>query len=130
MTRARKWLLIVVACIAAVAGGVLWTAHELMKCRYIATSRGYSPDKRFYTQIEGTHCDDDAKSHDRLIMGEVGKEDSSVLLDFNFPMDTVHLHWEDGPNGAAELHVQVRESAIKKRYGPYDNLPRVVVTSP
>jgi hypothetical protein len=129
MKRAWKWTLIVVACITAGALGLIWTASELSKCRYIETSPTYSPDKKFYTQMQATHCEDDAKSRDQLVMGEAGKQGASVLLEFNASFDTLDQSWLDGPDGPV-LHVRVLESAIRKRYGPYENLPSVVVTSP
>ncbi len=129
MKRMRKWVVVLVTCVAAGVVIVFFIASELSKCRYIETSPTYSPDKKFYTQMQATRCDDDAKSRDSLVMGEAGKKGNAVLLEFNSSFDTVHLAWQDGPRGP-ELHVQVPESAIRKRYGPYDDLPRVVITNP
>jgi hypothetical protein len=86
----------------------------------------FSPDGKFYSQMELTICRDHSKSHARLVMGAVGRQDKNVLLDFAPSIGTLKLSWHDGP----ELYVQVAESAIVRRYGPYDDLPRVVVASP
>jgi hypothetical protein len=86
----------------------------------------YSPDGKFYSQMELTVCRDHSKSHARLVMGVVGRQDKTVLMEFAPSIGILNLSWHDGP----ELRVQVAESAIKKRYGPYDDLPRVVVSNP
>ncbi len=86
----------------------------------------YSPDGKFYSQMELTVCRDHSRSHARLVMGAIGRQDKTVLIDFAPTIGTLNLSWRDGP----ELHVQVAESAIIKRYGPYDDLPRVVVSKP
>jgi len=77
--------------------------------------------------MQFTLCQDHAKSHAHLIMGATGKPDKKyVLLDLGPSIGLLNLSWHEGP----ELHVQVLESAITKRYGPYEDLPRVVVTNP
>lgn len=87
----------------------------------------YSPDGKFYSQMELTVCRDHSKSRARLVMGVVGRRDKrTVFMDFAPSIGTLKLSWRDGP----ELHVQVAESAITKRYGPYDDLPHVVVSNP
>jgi hypothetical protein len=86
----------------------------------------YSPDGKFYSQMELTVCRDHSKSHARLVMGVAGRQDRNVLMDFAPSIGTLNLSWHDGP----ELQVQIAESSIVKRYGPYDQLPRVVVTNP
>jgi len=59
-------------------------------------------------------------------MGTAGKSGKTVLLDLASDIGEVHVSWRDGP----ELHVQLPESAITKRYGPYENLPKVIITNP
>lgn len=76
--------------------------------------------------MQFTICQDHAKSRVRLVMGAAGKPGKTVLLDLGPTIGSVDLSWHEGP----ELHIQVPESAITKRYGPYDDLPRVVVTNP
>jgi hypothetical protein len=59
-------------------------------------------------------------------MGATGKSEKTVILDMEPEIGTVDVSWHEGP----ELHIRVAESAIAKRYGPYEDLPRVVVTNP
>lgn len=126
MKRMRKWVVAVVICATAGVVLAIWLSSELSKCQYTESPPTYSPDKKFYTQMQFTMCQDHAKSRVRLVLGEAGKQDKAVLLDLGSSIGTVDLSWHEGP----ELHVQVPESAITKRYGPYDDLPRVVVTNP
>jgi hypothetical protein len=125
MKRRPKWVWVLSIC-AVAALLVLWLAYELSKCRYRETDLTYSPDHKFYYQVQFTLCQDRAKSHARLVLGRAGKSDKAVLLDFGPSLDELHLSWHDGP----ELRVDVPKYAITKRYGPYDDLPRVVVTNP
>ena len=55
-----------------------------------------------------------------------GPERKNVVLDLGPSIGQVQYQWADGP----ELHIQAPESAIERRYGPYENLPRVVLTHP
>lgn len=126
MTSKRKWLTGLGVALAVVAAIVLWTASELSKCRYSEASPGYSPDKKFYYQMQFTVCRDSAKTRAHLVMGEAGKPEQTVLLDFGSSIGTVNISWQEGP----ELHVEAPDFAITKRYGPYDELPPVVVTNP
>src|SRR5262245_14080468 len=119
MARKRTWVVALVGGVVAIAVILLWSASELSKCSYAESSPSYSEEKKFYFQMKFTTCHDAAKSHASLIMGQAGKEGKSVLLDFGSSMDTVNASWREGP----ELHVQVPESAITKRYGPYEDLP-------
>jgi hypothetical protein len=73
-----------------------------------------------------TLCKDHTKSHTSVILGIIGKPDKNVLLELGPHIGGLQLEWQAGP----ELHIQLSESAIVKRYGPYENLPRVVITSP
>lgn len=120
-----KWVWALPIC-AVAALLVLWLSHELAKCKYKETDVTYSPDHKFYYQMQFTLCQDRAKSYARLVVGTAGKSEKTVLLDFGPSLDELHLSWHDGP----ELHVFVSKYAITKRYGPYDDLPRVVVTDP
>jgi hypothetical protein len=122
----RKWVVAFAVCVAAVLVGAVWISSELSKCQYRESTPTYSPDKKFYTQMQFTVCQDHAKSHASLVMGEAGKQGKAVLLDLGSSIGTLDLSWHEGP----ELHVQAAESAIIKHYGPYDDLPRVVVTNP
>ena len=124
----RLWKLIpwLLAAGAAAAALAVWLSSQLSNCKYRESSPTYSPDGKFYTQMEFTLCRDHAKSHARLVMGAMGRSDKPVLLDFGPSIGTVNLSWHEGP----ELHIQVPDFAITKRYGPYDDLPRVVVTNP
>lgn len=126
MKRVSKWVISVGACIAAGLVLAVWLSSGLWNCRYKETAPSYSPDRRFYSQIQMTLCQDHSKSHVSLVMGKVGTQDKAVLLDLGASIGTMNLSWHEGP----VLHVQVSESAITKRYGPYDDLPRVVVTNP
>lgn len=125
MTRTRKWVVAATTCAAAVAVVAIWLSSELSKCEYRESSPTYSPDKKFYTQMEFTICQDHSRSHARLVMGVAGKQRKTVLLDFGPSIGTVNLEWHEGP----ELQVQVAESAVAKRYGPYEDLPRIIVTN-
>lgn len=113
-------------CVIAAVAFAVFLASELMKCTYSESSPTFSADHKFYTQMEFTVCQDHAKSHVRLIMGAAGKPEKSVLLDLGPSVGELHVLWHDGP----ELYIQIPESAIIKRYGPYGDLPRVVVTNP
>jgi hypothetical protein len=126
MTLGRKWVVASAVAVAALVVGVLWVSSELSKCKYGESSPSYSPDTKFYFQVQFMVCRDSAKSHASLVMGEAGKSNKAVLLDFGSSIGEVHASWREGP----ELHVQASDSAITKRYGPYDDLPRVVVTNP
>ena len=111
---------------AVIAAAILWYLSQLSSCQYRETSPAYSPNGKFYTQMQFTLCRDHTKSHARLVMGAVGRSGKSVLLDFGASIGTVNLSWHDGP----ELQVQAPDFAITQRYGPYDDLPRVVVSNP
>lgn len=126
MKRMQKWVVGIAVCVTAGLGLVFWLSSEFSKCQYRESSPTYSPDKKFYTQMQFTLCQDHAKSRVRLVMAGAGKKDQAVLLDLGSSIGTVNLSWQEGP----ELHIQVPESAITKRYGPYDDLPRVVITNP
>jgi hypothetical protein len=104
----------------------LWFSVEFSKCVYHESDPAYSPDKRFYSQMQFTICRDHSKSHARLIIGAAGKSEKTVVMDMAPEIGTVGVSWREGP----ELHVRVAESAITKRYGPYETLPRVVVENP
>jgi hypothetical protein len=119
-----KWAALAIGSTGAVIA--IWLSSELSKCEYRESAPTYSPDKTFFTQMQFTICHDHAKSRVRLVIGAAGKPDRMALLDLGPSIGTVDLSWHEGP----ELHVQVPESAITKRYGPYDGLPRVVVTNP
>jgi hypothetical protein len=122
----HRWAVGVTICAAAAAAGALWLASGLSRCKYIESSPSYSPDDRFYTQMQMTLCRDHAQSHVRLVMGKRGSEDKRPLLDLGADIGTVHLSWQEGP----EFHVQASSSAITHRYGPYADLPAVVVRNP
>ena len=126
MSRTSKWVTALSICAIAAVVLVVWVFSGLLKCKYSESSPTYSPDQKFYTQMQFTLCQDHTKSHIRLIMGATGKPEKSVLLDLGPSVGELHVLWHEGP----ELHVQVPESAITKRYGPYEDLPRVVVTNP
>lgn len=125
MKRRPKWVWALSIC-AVAALLVVWLSYELSKCKYKETDLTYSPDHQFYYQMQFTLCQDRAKSYARLVMGTAGKSEKTALLDFGPSLDGLHLSWHDGP----ELRVNVPKYAITKRYGPYDDLPRVVVTNP
>ena len=120
-----KWLIATSFAIGALAL-VIWFSSEMLKCKYKETEPSYSADRRFYTQMLITLCQDRGRSHLSLVMGATGRSGKSVLLDLGPDIGEVHVSWHEGP----ELHVQVPESAITKRYGPYENLPRVIITNP
>lgn len=126
MKSARSWITVIGACVVVGVGLAIWLASQPSQCQFRQDTPMYSPDGKFYSQMELTVCRDHSKSHARLVMGVVGSQDRDVLLDFAPSIETLNLSWHDGP----ELHVQIAESAIVKRYGPYDQLPRVVVTNP
>jgi hypothetical protein len=125
MKPTRKWVVALTIC-AALVVIALSLSFELSKCKFRESSPTYSPDGKFYTQMRFTICQDHAKSRVRLLLGDVAKHNIVVLLDLGPRIGTVDLSWHEGP----ELRVQVPESAIIKRYGPYDDLPRVVITNP
>jgi hypothetical protein len=104
-----------------------WFLSDLAKCQDRTSAPTYSPDGKFYTQMQFTICENHAKSHGRLLMGTAGKPGEEVLLDMKADIGTVKLSWREG----SELHIEVPESAIAKRYGPFgDDLPRIVVINP
>jgi hypothetical protein len=123
MTQSSKWIVLSL-CIVAASSFAVWFASGLMQCQYSESSLSYSPDHKFYTQLQYTLCKDPSKSHVQLIMGGVEATEKSVLLDLGPSVGEVQYQWRDGP----ELHIQAPGSAIKKRYGPYEKLPRVVLT--
>jgi len=122
----RKLVLWVAGACAAAALLAIWLSSQLSKCVYREDDPAYSADKRFYSQMQFTICQDHPKSRVRLIMGVAGKSEKTVLLDMGPDIGVVDVSWHEGP----ELHVSVAESAITKRYGPYEDLPAVVVTNP
>lgn len=126
MKIARRWVAVIGACAVVGLVLVIWFAREVSACQFREDTPMYSPDGKFYSQMELTVCRDHSRSHARLVMGAIGRQDKTVLIDFAPTIGTLNLSWRDGP----ELHVQVAESAIIKRYGPYDDLPRVVVSKP
>jgi hypothetical protein len=126
MTRRLQWIAGITTCVIAVVVLALWFSIEFSKCVYRESDPAYSPDRRFYSQMQFTICHDHAKSRVRLIMGVAGKTEKTVLLDMAPDIGVVDVSWHEGP----ELHVRVAESAITKHYGPYEDLPRVVVTNP
>jgi hypothetical protein len=125
MTRSSKWIVFSI-CIVAVLSFAVWFVSGLMQCQYSESSLSYSPDRKFYTQLQFTVCKDHSKSHVQLIMGAVGRNEKSVLLDLGPSVGELQYQWHDGP----ELHIQAQASGIKKRYGPYEDMPRVVLTTP
>jgi hypothetical protein len=124
----RLWQLIawVAASLGALSVVAVWLVFKVSSCQYMETDPAYSPDGKFYTQLEITLCRDHDKSHSRLVMGAAGKSGKSVLLELGPSVGTINMAWHEGP----EFRVEAPEFAITKRYGPYDELPRVVVTSP
>lgn len=126
MDRTRKWIFVLVAFVIATALISLWSSHVLSQCTFSETPPEYSADHRYYVRIQATICRDDAETRFGVVLGESGTRRSVVLLDLRSSLDTMHYMWHEGP----ELHVQVPESSIIKRYGPYDDWPRIVVTSP
>jgi len=125
MTRKLRWIATVGTCVIAVPVLALWFSIKFSKCVYRESDPTYSPDGRFYSQMQFTICQDHAKSRVRLIMGVAGKKEKTVLLEMGPDIDVVDVSWHEGP----ELRVRVAESAITKRYGPYEDLPRVALTN-
>jgi hypothetical protein len=97
-----------------------------VSCRLVNSSPEYSPDRRFYTQFQGSICRDEAKTRYSLLLGEAGKQGREVLLELNASPAHVHYAWRS-PD---ELDVQAPRASIVKEYGPFDSNPRVVITSP
>jgi hypothetical protein len=64
---------------------------------YTESSPSYSENKKFYFQMKFTICRDAAKSRASLVMGQAGKEDEAVLLDFGSSMDIVNASCHEGP---------------------------------
>ena len=125
MTRRLRWIAVAAPCVLA-AVLVAWLSVGFSRCAYRESDPSYSPDKRFYSQLQFTICKDRTNSRVRLIMGVSGKPGKTVLLDMAPEIGSLDVSWHEGP----ELHVRVSESAITKRYGPYEDLPRVVLSSP
>jgi len=126
MNSVRKLIVVFTFGAAGVAILAIWVFSNFASCEYKESSPTYSPDKKVFTQMQFTICRDNTKSHARLVMGSSGTRDQAVILDLRPSLETLRLNWTDGP----ELHVHVPESAIAKRYGPYDTLPPVVVENP
>jgi hypothetical protein len=125
MSRKKKWWLtgVLVTLVLAVAG--FWVSSDLASCRYSITKPAYSSDGRFYSQFQYTACKDPNRSRGELLMGRAGDSSKYTMLRFGrVPEPGVTWKWHEGP----ELHVQVAASAITERYGPYEELPPVIVT--
>lgn len=125
MARKRKWIVGFLAVVALAIAVTLFVSIQLSKCRYSESAASYTEDKGFYYQMQFTLCDEDAKSNSRLVMGEVGTKKEVVILEFGPSLGELKVSWQEGP----ELQVEASEFAIKRRWGPYEDLPRVVITS-
>ncbi len=125
MRRPSRWMIVLAICAAAVAL-IVGLEFEASQCTYRESDPAYSPDKKFYSQMQFTMCRDHSKSRARLVMGTAGKPEKAVILDFRPSFSALDISWHDGP----ELHVQVPASDIIERYSPYEELPRVVITNP
>lgn len=126
MKRTRRWVISVVAGAAAVVVLALGISSQLSTCAYRETSPAYSPDGKFYSQMQFTLCEDHPKSRARLVVGSPGKQEKAVILDLGPDIGELHLSWYESPG----LHVRVPASAITRRYGPYPDLPPVVIANP
>ena len=126
MTRKSIWITILSSVGAVVVGSGVWIVSNLMSCNYSETTPAYSPDLKYYYQMQFTLCRDHAKSRVRLMMGVAGRSDKYQLLELGPPLGEMHLSWRDGP----ELFVQVPAAAILERYGPYEELPRIEISNP
>jgi hypothetical protein len=126
MKRARALIISVVVVVAVVAIGAISLSSVLSRCVYSETKRSFSPDGKFYTQVQATTCREDEKSHYSLVMGAPDRKDMIVLLDLRSSLDEMHYSWREG----AGLQVSVPPSAIAKRYSDYEGWPRVVMQGP
>ena len=126
MTPKSIWLTIISSVGAAALVSSAWVVSNLMSCKYSESSPTFSADQKYYYQMQFTLCRDHAKSHVQLMMGVAKKSDKYVLLELGPELGEMHLSWRDGP----ELLVQVPEAAIIRRYGPYEELPRIEISSP
>jgi hypothetical protein len=124
MSVAGKWLLVLAVLVVAGVVLVSWLS-SISHCKLVETVPVYSPNGRFYTQVHGIFCRDDAKTQYSLLLGEPGKQGREVLLEFNSSPSTIHYSWHGD-----ELDIQAPRTSIVKEHGPFDANPRVVVTSP
>lgn len=116
----RRWWLLGFAVLVVGTGIAAWL--RLTSCQYRESSPSYSPDGRFYTQLEMTMCTDSAQSTARLVMGTTGRTEKSVIIDVGRDAE-VNLTWGVGPT----LHIRTSHGSVTRQYGPYPDLPPVVV---
>lgn len=122
MTHAQKVMMALVVCGTAFVAYDLWSPSGPGACQLEDSSPAYSPDGKFYYQIRSLRCADSAKSRAELLVGVAGKSDKTVMLELG-PQAGLHASWRED----RQLHVDVAGSAIRKQYGPYDGLPRVIM---
>ena len=123
---ARKHFLTGITVLAVGLAGLFVAWSRLASCRFNESEPALSPDGAYSYQIEFTLCDDHARSHSSLVMKKVGTASKVVLLDLTPSIGAVNISWADGP----ELRVVIAEASIVRRYGPYDEFPRVQITHP
>lgn len=123
MKRPRAFVIGFLVIASVVAIGAIYISTVLSRCAYREMTTVWSPDGKFYAQIQATTCQDDDKSHYSLIMGSRDRKHMIVLLDLRSSLREMHYVWREGP----ELLVSVPAEVIKKRYSDYEEWPRVVV---
>ncbi len=120
----KRLLQVAVALFALI--GVAYTAFIVFANWFLpnctrTSSEARSPDGKHFAVFEQTTCEDRSRSRATVTMGAADRKERVVWLDVKGTTD-VRLTW----NGDRELIVTLPESAIVKRYGPYDEWPRII----
>jgi hypothetical protein len=100
---------------------VVYAQWFLPHCVLMSSAQAQSPDGKHFATFEQTKCEDRDRSRARVMMGASDSEEQIVWLEVQGTTD-VRLTW----NGDRELIVTLPEAAVVKRYGPYNEWPRVV----
>jgi hypothetical protein len=100
---------------------IVYAHWFLPHCVLTSSAQAHSPDGQHFAIFEQRVCEEAIRSRSEVKMGAKGREDQIVLFEIQGTTD-VRLTW----NGDRELIVTLPEPAAIKRYGPYDEWPRVV----
>jgi predicted membrane metal-binding protein len=121
----KRLLQVVVALFAVI--GVAYTAFAvyanwfLPRCILASSQEAQSPDGKYFAVFEQSNCQDPGRSRATVEMGTLNSKKRIVWLDVKGTTD-VRMTWNDN----RELIVTLPESAVVKRYGPYDEWPQVI----
>lgn len=93
----------------------------LPKCMFHGSAEATSPDGRHFAVFEQTTCQDTSRSRASVMMGRNSNRSERVVLMEVRGTTDVRLTW----SGDQNLIVVLPRTAQVKRYGPYDEWPRV-----